>query len=110
MAPTTRTNLVERVLGVSSQGPARSQQRDGSKGSFHQKLFNWATSFELYRTGTNLGFATSPYHLPVPVGEVPTTTQLHTPISCSPHPERLWITNWGGFADASYLHFIDALG
>lgn len=41
------------------------------------------------------------------VGGVPTATQLHTLLSCSPNLERLRITDWGDFADASYLKFVD---
>lgn len=66
---------------------------------------------ELYRTGmrwdeprlTDL----TTLCLAALVGGVPTASQLHTLLSCSPNLERLRITDWGDFADASYLQFID---
>ncbi|KAG8893862.1 hypothetical protein FRC01_013301, partial [Tulasnella sp. 417] len=68
---------------------------------------------ELYRTGmrwdeprlTNL----TTLCLAALIGGVPTASQLHTLLSCSPNLERLRVTDWGDFADASYLHFIDDL-
>ncbi|KAG8988643.1 hypothetical protein FRB90_002623 [Tulasnella sp. 427] len=62
---------------------------------------------ELYRTGMRwdeprLVNLTTLCLAALAAGGVPTTTQLHALLSNSPNLERLRITDWGDFAEASY--------